>query len=33
MKAERLAKRMKGQEMPFDAQRMIYGGFKTLVEV
>jgi uncharacterized protein YbaA (DUF1428 family) len=33
MKDERLAKMMKGQEMPFDARRMIYGGFKTLVEV
>jgi uncharacterized protein YbaA (DUF1428 family) len=33
MKDERLAKMMKGQEMPFDAQRMIYGGFKTIVEI
>ena len=33
MKDERLAKMMKGQEMPFDSRRMIYGGFKTLVEV
>jgi uncharacterized protein YbaA (DUF1428 family) len=33
MKDERLAKMMKGQEMPFDARSMIYGGFKTLVEV
>lgn len=33
MKDERLAKMMKGQEMPFDGRRMIYGGFKTLVEV
>ena len=33
MKDERLAKMMNGRTMPFDAQRMIYGGFKTLVEV
>lgn len=29
----RLAKMMEGKEMPFDAKRMIYGGFKTLVDL
>jgi len=33
MKDERLAKMMKGQEVPFDGRRMIYGGFKSIVEV
>jgi uncharacterized protein YbaA (DUF1428 family) len=33
MKDERLAKMMKGQEMPFDGRRMIYGGFKAIVEL
>ena len=33
MKDERLAKMMKDQEVPFDGRRMIYGGFKTLVQV
>jgi uncharacterized protein YbaA (DUF1428 family) len=33
MKDERLAKMMAGQEVPFDGRRMIYGGFKTLVEL
>ncbi len=31
MKDPRLAKMM-GQAMPFDAKRMLYGGFKTIVE-
>jgi uncharacterized protein YbaA (DUF1428 family) len=29
----RLAKMMKGKDLPFDGKRMIYGGFKTLVEL
>ena len=33
MKDERLAKMMQGQEMPFDGRRMIFGGFKSLVEL
>jgi uncharacterized protein YbaA (DUF1428 family) len=32
MKDERLAKMMTPDAMPFDAKRMIYGGFKILVE-
>jgi len=32
MKDERLADMMNGKSMPFDAKRMIYGGFKALVE-
>ncbi len=32
MKDKRLAEMMNPKEMPFDAKRMIYGGFKTLVE-
>jgi uncharacterized protein YbaA (DUF1428 family) len=32
MKDPRLAKMMKMKDMPFDAKRMIYGGFKTIVE-
>ena len=32
MKDERLAKMMDPKAMPFDAKRMIYGGFKVLVE-
>jgi len=32
MKDKRLAKMMNPKAMPFDAKRMIYGGFKTLVE-
>ena len=32
MKDPRLAKLMDGKAMPFDAKRMIYGGFKVLVE-
>jgi uncharacterized protein YbaA (DUF1428 family) len=31
MKDPRLNEMMKGKEMPFDAKRMIYGGFTTLV--
>jgi uncharacterized protein YbaA (DUF1428 family) len=33
MKDPRLAKMMKPKDMPFDAKRMIYGGFKTVVEL
>jgi uncharacterized protein YbaA (DUF1428 family) len=32
MKDPRLTKLMDGKEMPFDGKRMIYGGFKILVE-
>jgi uncharacterized protein YbaA (DUF1428 family) len=32
MKDPRLAKMMDPKEMPFDCKRMIYGGFKVLVE-
>ncbi len=32
MKDKRLAKMMDVKSMPFDAKRMIYGGFKVLVE-
>ena len=32
MKDKRLAKMMDMKSMPFDAKRMIYGGFKVLVE-
>lgn len=32
MKDPRLAKMMDGKPMPFDAKRMLYGGFKVLVE-
>lgn len=32
MKDKRLAGMMEGKEMPFDGKRMIYGGFKVLVE-
>ncbi len=32
MKDPRLAKMMNPKEMPFDGKRMIYGGFKVLVE-
>ena len=32
MKDKRLAKMMDTKAMPFDAKRMIYGGFKVLVE-
>jgi uncharacterized protein YbaA (DUF1428 family) len=33
MKDPRLASMMKDSAMPFDSDRMIYGGFKTIVEV
>jgi len=29
----RLAKMMQGKDTPFDAKRMIYGGFKTIVDL
>ena len=29
----RLKKMMEGKDVPFDAKRMIYGGFKTLVDL
>jgi len=32
MKDKRLAKMMNPKAMPFDAKRMIYGGFRTMVE-
>lgn len=32
MKDPRLEKMMDPKDMPFDAERMIYGGFKTIVE-
>jgi uncharacterized protein YbaA (DUF1428 family) len=32
MKDPRLAKVMEGKDMPFDAKRMIYGGFEIMVE-
>ena len=32
MKDPRLAKMMDPKKMPFDAKRMIYGGFETLVD-
>jgi uncharacterized protein YbaA (DUF1428 family) len=33
MKDPRLASMMNAKDMPFDGKRMIYGGFKTLVEL
>ena len=33
MKDPRLAKMMDPKEMPFDGKRMIYGGFKVVVDV
>jgi uncharacterized protein YbaA (DUF1428 family) len=33
MKDPRLAKMMESDDMPFDGDRMLYGGFKTIVEV
>jgi uncharacterized protein YbaA (DUF1428 family) len=33
MKDPRLEKMMAGKEMPFDGKRMIYGGFKTIVDM
>ena len=32
MRDPRLASMMKSEPMPFDAKRMLYGGFKTIVE-
>ena len=32
MKDKRIAKMMQGKDMPFDGKRMIYGGFKTIVD-
>jgi len=32
MKDKRLAKMMDVKSLPFDAKRMIYGGFKVIVE-
>ncbi len=32
MKDPRMAKMMEGKKMPFDANKMSYGGFKVLVE-
>ena len=32
MKDPRIAKMMSGKDMPFDAKRMIFGGFKMIVE-
>ena len=32
MKDPRLADMMKGESVPFDAKRMIYGGFEVIVE-
>jgi uncharacterized protein YbaA (DUF1428 family) len=33
MKDKRLAKMMDAKAMPFDAKRMIFGGFKTIVDL
>jgi uncharacterized protein YbaA (DUF1428 family) len=33
MKDPRLAKMMQMKDMPFDTKRMIYGGFKTIVDL
>lgn len=33
MKDPRLGKMMAGKDMPFDGKRMIYGGFKTIVDL
>jgi uncharacterized protein YbaA (DUF1428 family) len=33
MKDPRLAKMMEISAMPFDGERMIWGGFKTIVEL
>ena len=32
MKDPRIAKMMSGKDMPFDGKRMIFGGFKMIVE-
>jgi len=33
MKDPRLGQGMEGKEMPFDVKRMLYGGFKTIVDL
>jgi uncharacterized protein YbaA (DUF1428 family) len=33
MKDPRLADMMSGKSMPFDGKRMIYGGFRVVVDV
>jgi uncharacterized protein YbaA (DUF1428 family) len=33
MKDPRMAKMMEGKPMPFDVKRMVYGGFKVIVDV
>jgi uncharacterized protein YbaA (DUF1428 family) len=33
MKDPRLAEMMKGRPMPFDSRRMVYGGFKMMVDL
>ena len=33
MKDERLKKQMEKAKMPFDVKRMVYGGFKVLVDL
>ena len=33
MKDPRIANMMKGKEMPFDVKRMVYGGFKVIVDM
>jgi uncharacterized protein YbaA (DUF1428 family) len=33
MKDPRLNKMMEGKVMPFDSKRMVYGGFKTMVDL
>ena len=33
MKDKRLAKMMSGKAMPFDGKRLIYGGFKSIVDL
>jgi uncharacterized protein YbaA (DUF1428 family) len=32
MKDPRIAKMMTGKDMPFDGKRMIFGGFKIIVD-
>ena len=32
MKDKRIAKMMSGKDMPFDAKRMIFGGFKVMID-
>jgi uncharacterized protein YbaA (DUF1428 family) len=33
LKDKRIAKMMKTQALPFDSRRMVYGGFRTLVDL